>query len=398
MNRSIKTIHEGLVLALLLSLSFSKAIPNVVVGALLLVFLINRERRLAINHIFLSFGALLVYLLVKSFLNGSFEADSTILSRFLIALVVPLLLFPAGKIKIMLFTLFSVVVAMAISLWNTIEYYIQQKEIPFSNGQVVNTILILERPYLGFFCLLGFVACFFLMPKYPKQKKLLILLSIAILCFIVLIAARLSLVSIMLILLLYLFFFSKFSIVKKGMIVASGVLFGVIVLFSYKNIATRFLTNTSLEKLNRYDPRIDIWDCAYGITQTDNFHWLSGCKSFEAIDNDLVECYKTKSSYDLGRRSWFIETKFNTHNQFIDFYLIGGVLALLLFVVLLYFMFKVAARDFYLLSIVLSLTLFFIFENVFHRQLGCYLIAIIFSILLNDEKKVIPIDDNIKNG
>lgn len=386
MTLPIKKTHSWLVLALLLSISFSKAYPNIILALLLAVVFLDRKRQLGWSKISLVFGILLGYLFLKSAVFGSLAADFSVLSRFLIVLLVPLLIYPVGRAKIMLFTLFSVFTAIVIASVRTISYYIDMHKIPFDNGQVINSILVLERPYLGFFCLLGWVACFFLVSKYPRYKIKLVVLSFFILAFVVLIAARLALISMLLIAALYLFFFSGLSFLKKAAIILSGLVLAVILLFSYGNIRTRFLTNASREKIDRYDPRFDIWSCAYGITKSDHFNALTGCAGYGVIENDLLECYKTKSGYDLQRRAWFMETRFNTHNQFIDFFLVGGSIALFGFVLVIFLMFRQSGLDFYCLAIVIALTLFFIFENVLHRQFGCYLIAIVLAVLLDSKR------------
>lgn len=381
---SIQKIYNIFLFTLIISLSFSSAIPNICLGVLILIFLyrlIKKEKVFTLKTQYIPFILLFFYLVLKQLIVTKFNfEDFNIYSRFLIILILPFLLQDESKTKIAIAVVISSFLAILVAVFNTIFYFIKYKNLPFENGDVVNKILVIDRPYLGFYCLTALILCFYLIKKLPKYRILLFIVSIILSTFIMLIVARLSLITGILLGFVYLLFYSEFTIIKKIIIVLSSTLVIGITLFSYKNMTNRFFTNTSMERIKLYDPRVDIWDCSYKISQENEFNIFLGCKSHQEVSNKLVECYGTKSENDPPRRQWFVDTRFNTHSQFIDFYLVGGLIGLLLFIYLIYEIIKGSINDFYFFSLVISLVLFLFFENVFQRQLGCYLIGVILSL------------------
>jgi O-antigen ligase len=385
------TISEVFAIFLIVSLSFSPALPNIFLGLSLVFFIskiIKKEINFSITNQIITLSILFIYLTIKQLISTKFNfEDYSIFTRFLIILIIPFPLQVVSRNKIAIAIVISNFLAIVIALFNTIIYFIKHKNIPFENGEVVNKILVIDRPYLGFFSLIAIIMCFYLIKQMPKYKLGLLVISFALFVFIILIVARLSLITFFALGLIYLLFYSKFSIFKKIILVVSIISIIFVILFSYKNMTNRFFTNTSIERIKLYDPRVDIWDCAYRITQENDFNFILGCKSHQFISNKLVDCYKTKSENDLQRRQWFIDTRFNTHNQFIDFYLAGGLIALVLFLYFIFEIVKTSRNNFYFFSLVISLVLFLFFENVFQRQLGCYLIGIILTLIFFKEKK-----------
>lgn len=382
---SIPKLYDVSLFTLIISLSFSSAIPNIGLCILLLLFiyrLTKKEKIFTFNsqNKFLIF--LFFYLIIKQIIATKFIfEDFNIYSRFLIILILPFLLQGESKTKIAVAVIISSLLAMFIALFNTFFYYIKNSELPFANGEIVNKILVIERPYIGFYCLIGIVMCFYLVKQLPKYRTLFFIISFILSIFIILIVARLSLLTGILLGFTYLLFYSELTIVKKIILFSSSILIISLVIFSYKNMTNRFFTNTSMERIKLYDPRVDIWDCSYKISQENEFNDFFGCKSHQEVSNKLVDCYGTKSENDPPRRQWFVDTRFNTHNQFIDFYLVGGLFGGLLFIYFIYQIIKESKNNFHYLALVISLVLFLLFENVFQRQLGCYLIGIILSFI-----------------
>lgn len=382
--------YSNIVLLVLVSLSFSRAIPNIILGVALLfymVLLFQKEIILPKKHYFYPFGLLFLYLLVKAIFNSSIADEINIFSRFLVVIVLPILFIPVSKSKIIWGFIVSVFIAVLIALINTSVYYWKNKTLPFSNGEDVNKILNLERPYMGFMCLIAIILCLFMAKEYPRFKKWLVALSLFFVIFIFFIAARLSLITLIGIAIIYLFFYSGLSTLKKVIITSVCFIALFTVLLSYKNLSNRFFVAESFQTMKDYEPRVVIWNCASDIVHSSDFNLIFGGDSFNWIQENLVQCY-AESITNESKKEWFLATKYNSHNQFIDFLLIGGLVGFGLFVFFLFFMLKSAVRNFYFFSIGVSLVLFFLMENVLYRQLGCYLTAIVFSIIVkySDEK------------
>jgi hypothetical protein len=385
-----KESYNNIILLLLLALSFSKSIPNIILGVALLfyaVLLYQKEVVFPKKHYFFPFGLLLLYLLIKAVFQSSIGNEVNVFSRFLMVIVLPIVFIPVPRNKIIWGFIASVFIAVSIALIHTFIYYLHNKTLPFSTGEDVNRILIIERPYMGFICLVALILCLFMAKEYPKFKKALLALGLFFGIFIFFIAARLSLITLIGVALIYLLFYSGLSAVKKVVIITVCFMAVFTALLSYKNLSNRFFIADSFQTMQDYEPRVVIWSCASEIIRSSDFNLIFGSKSFNWMQEQYVQCY-ADSIANESKKAWFLAIKYNSHNQFIDFFLIGGFLGLGLFLFFVFSMMKNAKGNFYFFSIVVSLTLFFLMENVLHRQFGCYLTAIVFSITskYRDEK------------
>jgi hypothetical protein len=385
-----KESYNNIILLLLLALSFSKSIPNIILGVALLfyaVLLYQKEVVFPKKHYFFPFGLLLLYLLIKAVFQSSIGNEVNVFSRFLMVIVLPIVFIPVPRNKIIWGFIASVFIAVSIALIHTFIYYLHNKTLPFSTGEDVNRILIIERPYMGFICLVALILCLFMAKEYPKFKKALLALGLFFGIFIFFIAARLSLITLIGVALIYLLFYSGLSAIKKAVIITVCFMAVFTALLSYKNLSNRFFIADSFQTMQDYEPRVVIWSCASEIIRSSDFNLIFGSKSFNWMQEQYVQCY-ADSIANESKKAWFLAIKYNSHNQFIDFFLIGGFLGLGLFLFFVFSMMKNAKGNFYFFSIVVSLTLFFLMENVLHRQFGCYLTAIVFSITAKyrDEK------------
>lgn len=379
---SIKDNYSKIIFFLLMTLSFSKSLPNITLGVALLasaVMFYRKEIVLPKKVYYLPFGILFLYLLVKAIFNSSIDGEIELFSRLLLVIVLPILFIPVPKNKIILGFITSVFMAMCIALYHTILYYLENGTIPFSNGEEVNKLLIIERPYMGFICLTALILCLYMAKELPKYRKVLFSLSLILGVFIFFIAARLSLITLVVISIIHILFYSGLSVIKKITIITVGFILVITVLLSYKNLSNRFFISDSIQTMKDYEPRVVIWSCASEITNSSDFSAVFGSKSFDWVQEQYIQCY-SDSITNESKKAWFLDIKYNSHNQFIDFFLIGGFLGLGLFLFFLFSMIKHSIGNFYFFSIVISLMLFFLMENVLHRQFGCYLVAIVFSI------------------
>lgn len=387
---SKKESYSCIILLLLLALSFSKTIPNIILGVALFFYAVSLYQKIIIfpkKHYFYTFGLFFLYLLIKSVFRSSIGNEINVFSRLIVVITLPIVFIPVPKNKIIWGFIASVFLATIIALIHTYIYYLNNKTLPFSNGADVNRILIIERPYMGFICLVALILCLFMVKEYPKFKRALLTLSLFFGIFIFFIAARLSLITLIGVVVIYLLFYSGLSFIKKAIIIAVCFIVVGTALLNYKNLSNRFFVTESFQTMKDYEPRVVIWSCASEIIRSTDFNLIFGSKSYNWLQEQYLQCY-ADSITNESKKVWFLDTKYNSHNQFIDSFLIGGFLGLGLFLFFIFSMMKNAIGNFYFFSIVVSLTLFFLMENVLHRQLGCYLAAIVFSITTKyrDEK------------
>ena len=379
-----ENIYDFVAILLLVSLSFSKALPNIFLGILFLLFLLNKSRKkyfFYFENYFIIIALLFFYLILKALLFQSLIIDIQYYSKYFLILLTTLVLLKVNRNRLILGFLLSVLISIIIASVNIFSFYLNHKKFPFEDGAIINKILVVERPYFGFICLLAIILSVYISSIFKKYKLLFYIFASIAVAFIFFIAARLSLISLVLILLIYIFFYSTLSIVKKLSIIIAGILILSFTLTSYKNLTNRFFTNTTKDKLQLYDPRVVIWSCAYEISSADNFNAVFGVESYSWLESQFRECYSHKNNDDLERKEWFIKQGFNSHNQFIDIYLIGGILGLFIFTAFVGNLLYISKNNFLISAVAFSLFLFFILENVLHRQFGCYLIAFVLAIV-----------------
>lgn len=74
--------------------------------------------------------------------------------------------------------------------------------------------------------------------------------------------------------------------------------------------------------------------------------------------------------------------RYNTHNQFLDFYLGAGIIALALFLIFILISFFTLRKNFFPTAMLAILVMYCLVENVFHRQIGAYYIGFILIVLI----------------
>jgi O-antigen ligase len=151
-------------------------------------------------------------------------------------------------------------------------------------------------------------------------------------------------------------------------------------LVSSSQTETNFVKNTLT-----WDIRTIVWHCSATVANEIGLN-LKGL-GFTGTKDKLVVCYGD-SIEDVGKRDKFVTERFNTHNQFVDFYLSTGLFGLLLFVGLFIAIFLNVRKDFFASALLLVLGSYCFMENVFHRQLGAYYAGFILIILLTNIWKI----------
>ena len=101
---------------------------------------------------------------------------------------------------------------------------------------------------------------------------------------------------------------------------------------------------------------------------------------FNKTQENLNNCYISSMS-KKERVAYFIETQFNTHNQYLDLLLSKGLIGLAIFLYLIFCLIRQNNKNINQLNILLVLVLFALIENLFHRQIGVYLFALILIVL-----------------
>jgi O-antigen ligase len=126
-----------------------------------------------------------------------------------------------------------------------------------------------------------------------------------------------------------------------------------------------------------HEPRFLIWKYSYEALQSTNLFLGNG---FNRTEEKLVSSYKKIPQ--LKKRAWFINKRFNTHNQYIDIALSQGFIGLSLFLIFLFQLFVIAKKSHSDLLLLLSALIYMLVYNNFHRVIGVYIFSLIFIFIL----------------
>jgi O-antigen ligase len=383
--------HDYLSALLILSLPFFNSIPNILMGALLLLYLIDFKKDILTQYFkspFMVLTVLVCFIFTQALWNHSFLTDFTYYKKYLYLIILPILFFKVGNLNLIKnTTLVSAALTILMSLYKIYKFYHAFGYFPFSNGWATNFVLVIERPYAGLYSLMAIVISFDL---FLNNRKKIYLVSLCFfLGFIFAISIRTSVLTFFLLVLLYITFYLKIDIKRKSILFISLLMLGALLLVTNKNISKRFFIKDSISKTiqttQEFEPRVIIYHCVKEIIQEQDFSVFTGVDSYNSLQKKLDSCY-SESIVDYYKRAWFLEQQFNTHSQFVDMFLIGGIAAVLLLVLFFILLFRCCYKDFPATAIMISLLMMLLIENVFHRQFGCFVFAIFATLYFRSAK------------
>ncbi|OAD91025.1 hypothetical protein A7A78_04205 [Aequorivita soesokkakensis] len=381
---------------------YFRAPPNILLGILVVAFpfIVKKEDFKKLKSLPIAiFLALFAYLCINSFLSGRWEEDYKIINKVMIAIGLAILYIPVADVKkINTAIIFSSLAAIIFSVYNFV--LITDATGSFALGespQVVESLLI-DRLYLGllstFSILISFQA---IQKKYHPNNNYYLANIFVNAIFIVLIASKIAVVSLF-VLLLIRQFYGKRKIWKA--LIALISLAAVVALFFLLKNENSFQKSENekisppafIEKSMTYELRAVVWHCANTIISNEPFS-LTGI-GFDATKEKLVSCYDFHIT-DPHKKQRFVAERYNTHNQFLDFYLSAGFIALLLFLLFIGTSFFPVRKQFFPTAMLAILIMYCLVENVFNRQIGAYYVGFILIVLLTSVK---PTENNpIKN-
>lgn len=381
--------YDYLFCLLIIILPYSIKFPNILIVILSLFLIFDFKEYSKIDFKILkkttliTLYILILYWLSKGFLTNTISENKY--SLYILILIVPILFL---KIRNSDRVLFAIVISVFIlslrSIYGLVMNYTANNELLPFEGDIVNTILGMERPYLGFFSVIGIIISIELSLKHTKYKYILLAYSVYIGLFISVISARISVLTVLFLIVLYLVFYIKMSFKKKAMLFLVLGLSIFIVILSNRNLRERlFITNNyeeSFTKIKLHEPRVIIWGCANEIMNSPNFNHILGLESEKELQNLYAVCYDKKLE-NKHRANFFITSKLNSHNQFIGTYLTSGVIGLFLMLIFFISQIIISRTNFIKTFLIIALFLFFMVEVVLLRQLGAYFFIIVICII-----------------
>ena len=388
--------------------NYVRVLPNILLGILVVAFpfVVKKNDFARLKSLpVAAFFIFILYLLINSFTAGRLTEDFDVIKMLLIAMGLVLLYIPVndedlstGRIgKINQAIIFSSLAAILFTIYNFV--LITDATGSFALGdspQVVESLLI-DRTYLGMLSTFSILISFqFLQKRYHPNNNFHLANILINLIFLILIVSKISIIA-LIILLLVKQFYGKRNVWKP--ILAALALGGLIGLFFLPAVQGEFtkaendLSNAEsvshststmdaprfIQNSMTYELRSVVWHCAQSIINDEGFS-ITGM-GFDQTDAKLLSCYDSQIT-DPEKRERFLAEEYNTHSQFLDFYMSAGFLAILLFIVFIIVSFWGNRKDFFPTALLVLLVIYCSVENVFHRQIGAYYIGFILIALL----------------
>jgi hypothetical protein len=372
--------YDILLALLAFCLPLSSALPNLLLVPIAVLLFFKYDGKAISFKPVVFFLITLVLIIVLAIVKWRLFAEFDFYSRILISLLLLLAMPQVSRLKyVEIAFIAGVILATLIATYNILAF--ENFKLSFSifgNTGAVNELLRIERPYFGF--LLAIVV--YLSLRHKKLVYYAIAAFASIFC--VLIAARLSLGIIVLLWLVWLFQrLIKVTRWRVPIILGAVVLCGM-VLFNNENLKKRFKVQGDMDKSFAlaldYEPRYVIWPCAL-TTLNGPVEVLFGLAGNNQLEDRLVSCYAENIKGNASKKAYYLEEKFNPHNQYLHLLCLGGVVTLVLFLLGFGRIFFGSKIPFDLKVLAGTFFLFFIFEALLYRQLGCYLIGLFLGLL-----------------
>lgn len=249
-------------------------------------------------------------------------------------------------------------------------------------------------PYLGLWFLFSCISIVYLLLQLNLKfflKLILVFIAVQLLVGTFIFSARMAIAAFILTLISsFIIYFRNF---KKTLIL---IFISIIILFCISRIPTISyrideLVNTEFQppqgkpwdpnggkQYNSTNIRIGIVICSFELLKE---NWLFGLGQSE-VQNALNQCY---DRFKMEGHDDFKSNDYNTHNQYIHFWLSSGLFGFLLFIALLTYMYirSHKKQDILLFAFTLFLTICFMTENILARYAGVVFFSLFSALLLS---------------
>jgi O-antigen ligase len=393
--KKIDNLFDIVFSVLLLSLPISVAIPNILLGVLFLIFLFKKDKVILSNTYSKLVVIYVLYIIFKATFFNTFLENFNIYKQLLVILALSFLFFNVKNVTLVIKGyILGVSFAIILSFFKILKFYLSFKALPFGNTAEVQDLILIHRPYFGFMCLIAIVLIdiLFLKLKLKAEKITYLVLAFLIAVFLYVIVARLALFLLVIYLVIRSITYLKFSRTKSVLGFITIVVLITIFFSKNKNLKDRLHIENSysqtIKVLKNQEPRFVIWDCVFNQINDSKFNFYFGHNNRNTIQDNLNKCYKDNID-NISKRDYYLKTAFNTHNQFLDIFLEGGIVGLTLMLSILFFSLYTFKDSFNSIFVICSFVLFLMVENLFHRQLGVYLFGVFIPLFhkITKEKK-----------
>lgn len=370
--------------------NYIRALPNILLAILLIAFpfIVKKEDFKKLKSLpILLFLALFAFLFLNSFFSGRLMEDFNIIKKVLIAVGLVILYIPVSdEKKINTAIILSSLAAIIFSIYNFVLITDATGNFAWGDSPQLVESLLIDRIYLGLLCTLSILISFQEIKRIYHPNNNYYLANIIInIVFIILIASKIAVVVLFVLFLIKQFYGRKR--IWKFLIVAI-VLIAITAFFlllknnnqqSWDAGISKSSAPSFIENSMTFEIRSVVWLCAQNIMNDEGFTFTG--LGFDTTKDRLVSCYDSQIK-NTTKKQQFISERYNTHNQFFDFYLSAGFIALLLFLLFIGLSFISVSKQYYPTAMLAILVMYCLLENVFYRQIGAYYVGFILIMLV----------------
>ncbi len=385
--------------------NYIRALPNILLAILVVAFpfIVKKEDFKKLKSIPIAiFLLLFAYICIDSFIAGKLQEDYKVINKVMIAVGLAILYIPVADVKkINSAIIFSALAAIVFSIYNFV--LITDATGSFALGespQVVESLLI-DRLYLGLLSTFSIlISVQAIQKKYHPNNNYYLANIFVNALFIILIASKIAIISLFVLLLIRQFYGQRK--IWKALIAIFAIAALVGLFFLLKNgksnqlyeaeVIDNHTASGFIENSMTYELRAVAWKCATDIIANEGFNFTG--IGFDKTKDRLVSCYENNIS-NPKKKERFVSERYNTHNQFLDFYISAGFIALLLFLLFILVSFFTIKKQFLPTAMLAILIMYCLVENVFQRQIGAYYIGFILIVLITSAKTIE--NNHIKN-
>lgn len=386
-----QNVSEILIILVFTYFSFAYlpfAFSNITIILLTVFFIIygllNKEKVFKREHLFTYLLFSIPILTVFSFVVNTQDHNRLLsellqkLPTIIIPVVVLYSLYNKKQLKkaagfFVLFSLFFVFVA----LFKLLGFYLTDAQF---NRYTFQNATVIQHLYFGIYQI---VALLFLVEFYRDSlNKFLFYFAVLLLSIGVFVStSRISYIVFFLLASLYLFNLFPTRKALLALFVLMGISFSIIL--TIPQLKQKF--DQSFDSSS--SPRLIIWKNAYLYLKNSEKPWTG--VGLDYYKNGSTGTYWLKG---LAKQKDYKGLQgFNSHNQFFEFILLGGVFGLLFVFFMFYTLYRtILTKDIFIISLILLLILFSSVENILDRQWGVILYSVLIGVIysrLNTNKK-----------
>ncbi|MBW2961520.1 O-antigen ligase family protein [Mesonia aestuariivivens] len=281
------------------------------------------------------------------------------------------------SVSVVLMAIFSLLKSLYIFFSGMGDYFIYEK---------LSIVLNKHTTYYSLYCVIA-ISYFLYDLLYLKKtsKTFSIVCIIFLLLFIYLLSVRIAIIALMLITVYYV----KTTITQKkekfflSILIVASLLSTL--LFS-SNYVSRFESiHNNPEKLaenNEFNTRLIHWKSA--LETLSGIDYMIGKGTGDGKEN-LYKQY-LKNDFKAG-----YQRKYNAHNQYIEFLMANGLIAILAYICLLLMtlVYSIRINDIFGILVVLLFTIYSLTESILERQSGIFIVALLCNLLFFSNKKLL---------